>query len=115
MIHWLKTEEIYFDDVWDFAKPYEVRDDRDRNFDVGDILILGEGIQNARAPRAVVARVKSIMTDAFPGIAKGYVGLGLLILGHFSEDDLTLFTHNTGHVSCVEWRHTAEARGVVEK
>lgn len=47
MIHYLKTEPIHFQAVLDGSKTVELRID-DRNFEVGDTLILLEHIYNSQ-------------------------------------------------------------------
>ena len=39
--HFLKTEPVYFQKIWDGLKPFELRRN-DRDFQVGDTLILKE-------------------------------------------------------------------------
>lgn len=103
MIHWLKTDTNHFQHIWDGSKNYEVRQD-DRNYQEYDILILAEGTDLvARAPRAVIARVKHRMGDNQPGVSTGFVTLGLQILGRISEDDLHLYNYMLTKVESEEW------------
>lgn len=41
MIHELKTLGVYFEEVWEGRKPFEIRNN-DRDFKVGDSLVLKE-------------------------------------------------------------------------
>lgn len=114
MIHWLKTEQWAFEDVWDGNKPYEVRKD-DRKYKRNDVLILAEllpkdvvQITNT-TPRAVIARVDSVMNDTFDGLSPGYVGLGLTILGRINENDIALYTYSKRVIVSEQWSATVAA------
>lgn len=109
MIHWLKTEHSYFQESWDGSKPYEIRVN-DRDYQLGDILILAEGTNDACAGRAIIARVTSVIQLAHAlqsvPMPPEVVGLGLIKLGHidsFQEQDFVLFEHTLTKVTSVEW------------
>ena len=111
MIHWLKTVQPHFDDVWNGDKPYEIRNN-DRMFLEGDLLILAEGTGDGRAPRTVVARVKQVLSR-FEGLTDGYVALGLQILGRMSDDEFKLYEHHATEITSKEWtcwRRASEVR-----
>lgn len=91
MIHALKTLPPYFKGVADGAKTFELRKN-DRNFSVGDILILKEwkmGSTDATGPELVVIKeqgytgrevmktISYILKGGQFGLAKGYVILAL--------------------------------------
>jgi hypothetical protein len=114
MIHWLKTDQPFFDAIWDGDKTFEIRKN-DRNFAEGDLLILGEGIgilgegksvlRHPSAPRAVIARVTHVLDKmhCFEGVHLDYVAMGLHYLGRFCPDDLTLFEYTTAKVTSRQW------------
>lgn len=104
MIHWLKTVDAIFDIVWDFDKAFEIRQD-DRNYQLDDILILARGTEDSKAAKAVIAQVTSIITSGCcDGLAAGYVGLGIKILGRLSDlDELSLFTYHRQSLTSEEW------------
>lgn len=74
MIHELKLQQPFFNDVFYNKKEFEVRKN-DRNFKVGDRLKLIEYPSNK--PRFVLKDVKYILEGGQYGIEKGYVVLGL--------------------------------------
>lgn len=78
MIHQLKTEENFFDDVTTGKKPFEVRKN-DRDFMVGDYLALNEvettdGIAKETG-RCCIVKVSYILND------ERFVKNGMVILG----------------------------------
>lgn len=115
MIHWLKTEQPYFEDVWNFDKPFEIRKD-DRKYQIDDILILAELLPPSvvqkvnTAPRAIIARVTSFVDDQFDGLNVDYKALGLVILGRISEDDLKLFEYTRTEISSTQWTSRKAAK-----
>lgn len=76
MLHELKTYPKYFQETIEGNKPFEIRKN-DRNFQVGDVLLLKEW---DNIGREVGAMVRYILDDKFIGLAEGYVALGLQIL-----------------------------------
>lgn len=76
MEHELKIYPKYFEDVISGQKAFEVRKN-DRNFNVGDMLILKEWDNIKYSGRNVKAKVIYLMDDKFIGIQQGYVVLGI--------------------------------------
>ena len=74
-VHVLKTEQPFFDDVWNGRKDFEVRLN-DRDFKVGDRLELIEVTENA-TQRYILKDVKYILKGGQYGILPDYVVLGL--------------------------------------
>lgn len=70
--HELKTWPEYFEEVWADTKGFELRKD-DRNFQVGDTLVLREWkpVSEKYTGREVPVTVTYILKD-FPGIEPGY-------------------------------------------
>ena len=75
IIHELKLQQPYFDDVFFNRKEFEVRKN-DRNFKVGDRLKLIEFPFKGRQ-KYVLKDIKYILEGNQFGIKKGYVVLGL--------------------------------------
>jgi len=77
--HELKTYDKYFDDIVNGNKTFEVREN-DRDFKVGDILILCEylPVKNVHTGRQVAREIKYILKGGRFGIKKGYVVMGLI-------------------------------------
>lgn len=78
MIHELKTYPKYFKETIEGNKPFEIRKD-DRDFHVGDVLILKEWDNTKYSGREIGAVVRYVLRD-FIGLQEGYVALGLQIL-----------------------------------
>lgn len=74
MIHELKLQQPFFDDVYFNKKEFEVRKN-DRNYKVGDRLRLIEFPSDN--PKFVLKDIKYILDGGQYGIEKGYVVLGL--------------------------------------
>jgi len=75
--HELKIAPQYFQAVWDDKKTFEVRKN-DRDFRVGDMLILREYTNGEYTGGAVCKKISYILTSAdFEGIAPGYCVLGI--------------------------------------
>lgn len=74
MIHKLKVQQPFFDDIFYNKKEFEVRKN-DRDFKVGDRLKLVEF--PADKPRYVLKDIKYILEGGQYGIENGYVVLGL--------------------------------------
>ena len=79
MFHDLKIWPEYFQAVKDGSKPFEVREVRDRNFQVGDVLVLHEWRPDTEAytGECVNRRVTYVLEGGVFGVAKGYVVMGL--------------------------------------
>lgn len=77
----LKIRQEYFEAVISKEKTFEIRYD-DRNFQVGDVLVLREYEGNYTG-RAAVVKVTYVLRD-FEGLAKKFVALSIeLIWGGF--------------------------------
>lgn len=76
--HELKILPEYFDSVIKGKKNFEVRRN-DRNFKVGDILLLREYNTRNYTGCKVTAEVTYILDD-FEGIKEGYVVMGIKVL-----------------------------------
>jgi len=89
-IHKLKTWQPYFSEVMSGIKRFEVRKD-DRNFNVGDILILEEYDQELQELTGMVC--KAIVIYKLPGgsfgIEKGYCVLGIRYFDSELEQSLS--------------------------
>lgn len=123
MIHWLKTKNPWFEEVADFDKTFEIREN-DRKFEVDDILILAELSTDPNAPprhdasteKAVICRVRQILThEQFKGLAEGYVAMSLQVIGMIMPvkhkwghyvDSLNLFEYRRTSVESSEWTST---------
>lgn len=78
MIHQLKTESKYFEDIISGKKSFEVRFN-DRNFKVGDFLALNEVDESgppAKTDRSCLVEVVYVLTDSRYAKA-GYAVLGI--------------------------------------
>lgn len=81
-VHQLKTVQPYFDDIWKNGKNFEVRKN-DRNFKVGDVLLLLEYDPKNKDDKKqgytgmyLTAKITYILND--PNYCKeGYVILGI--------------------------------------
>ena len=77
----LKIRQEYFESVLSRDKRFEIRKN-DRNFQVGDILVLRE-YEGKYTGRAAVVEVLYVLND-FEGLASGYAALSIrLIWGGF--------------------------------
>jgi len=74
--HELKLWTVFFEDT--YRKPFELRRN-DRGFKVGDRLHLREWDREMRAytGRECMREVLYVLPEGSPGLADGYVGLGL--------------------------------------
>ena len=89
MEHKLKTWPVFFADVESGVKTFEIRKN-DRNFQVGDILILEEydpwelteecqvGKYTGHKLRVIVNY--TIRLNRIPGISDGFIGMGIEIM-----------------------------------
>ena len=78
MTHELKTYTKYFQETIEGNKPFEIRKN-DRDFQVGDVLILKEWDNIKYSGREIGVVVRYVLRD-FIGLQEGYVALGLQIL-----------------------------------
>lgn len=76
----LKIVQPYFDDVASGRKKAELRKD-DRDFAVGDMLILREWTGTEYTGRSVGAIVTHILKNCGFGLAEGYVILSIKLCG----------------------------------
>ena len=76
MTHELKILPMYFQEVWDGKKTFEVRKN-DRGYKLNDILVLKEWDGTKYTGSAVCKRVGYMLTDTIDGIESGYCVLGL--------------------------------------
>ena len=77
--HELKIYPKYFEAILDGKKTFEIRKD-DRDFQVGDSIVLKEWVNIKYSGREIQALFKYLLDDAFIGLAEGYVAFSLGIL-----------------------------------
>lgn len=79
-IHKLDIFEKYFQQIENGTKSFEVREKRDRNFQVGDVLVLYEQneITKERTGRTIIKEIIYILDDE-NFCKKGFAILGLNI------------------------------------
>ena len=81
--HRLKIESTYFDKVIDGSKRFEIRFN-DRDYEVGDILILNEVEKSALGNWGYTGRDYSVkvtyLTDFPAGLRENYVAMSILPL-----------------------------------
>ncbi|MFC0182541.1 protein of unknown function [Pseudarcicella hirudinis] len=84
MTHEIKCEREYFSQTWLRKKPFEVRKD-DRNFSVGDELMLREWIAHKQeyTHRVMFAKISYKLEGGQFGIGKDYCVLGLQRIKRF--------------------------------
>lgn len=70
--HELKIYPKYFEAILDGKKTFEIRKD-DRDFQVGDSIVLKEWDNIKYSGREIQAIIKYMLDDAFIGLAEGYV------------------------------------------
>lgn len=82
-LHYLKTEQPWFEDVWNGVKTFEVRKD-DRGFKPGDVLCLQEYDRNSDtySGRRVTAQVGYLFYAGrvIPGVKPGAEGYAVMAL-----------------------------------
>lgn len=76
LTHPLKVWPPYFDSILSNEKRFEIRKN-DRDFKVGDILILSEWVNDSYTGRSIVKIVTYILRGGMFGIKDGYVALGI--------------------------------------
>nr|WP_315022932.1 DUF3850 domain-containing protein [uncultured Aminipila sp.] len=74
--HELKIYKKYFDVIVEGDKSFEIRKN-DRDFHVGDIVILKEWDNIVYSGREIHATIKYILKDDFVGLTDGYVAFSL--------------------------------------
>lgn len=79
MTHELKTYPKYFEETRKGNKLFECRVN-DRNFQVGDFVLLKEWDNIKYSGREIKGQIKYILDDKFIGISEGYVIFSLEIL-----------------------------------
>ena len=77
--HELKIYPKYFEAILDGKKTFEIRKN-DRNFHVGDRVVLKEWDNINYSGREIHATVKYMLDDTFIGLAEGYVAFSFGIL-----------------------------------
>ena len=70
--HKLKTYPQYFQQTWNGNKLFEARLN-DRNYKIGDIVILKEWDNIKYSGREIEGKIKYILDDKFIGLTEGYV------------------------------------------
>lgn len=88
MTHYLKISPYYINEVIEGNKTFEVRKN-DRNFQVGDVIILQEYHNSKYLERKISAKITYIL-DRFEGVPSGYVVLGIKILENSSYDEVKI-------------------------
>lgn len=78
-VHELKTYPQYFQQSIDGNKPFEIRLN-DRNFQVGDIVILKEWDNIRYSGRKLRGTIQYILGGSFIGLSEGYVAFSLEFL-----------------------------------
>lgn len=75
--HFLKIQPIWFEDVKSGKKNFEIRQN-DRNFAVGDILVLQEYDHGQYTGREIQKEIEYIYHgDGYYGLAEGFCVLGI--------------------------------------
>ncbi len=88
MTHYLKISPYYINEVIEGNKTFEVRKN-DRNFQVGDVIILQEYHNSKYLERKISAKITYIL-DRFEGVQNGYVVLGIKILENSLDDEVKI-------------------------
>jgi len=78
IIHELKTVNPFFTDIWNGIKSFEVRLN-DRNFKVGDSILLKEYSLNGYESREILCKIIYFFSGHLM-LKKGYVVLGIKII-----------------------------------
>lgn len=77
MVHYLKTWPIFFEEVLNGNKTFEIRKENDRVFNVGDILVLEEyTVDSGYTGRSVIKEVTYVLRD-LKFVKEGFVVMGL--------------------------------------
>lgn len=72
MRHELKIHPQYFKAIENGKKYWEIRKN-DRNFKVGDIVLLREWDNTEYSGKEILAEITYMLDDKFAGLAEGYV------------------------------------------
>lgn len=78
-LHKLKIYPKYFNAILNGSKPFEIRKN-DRNFHVGDNVLLKEWDNNKYSSRTIYAEITYVLGDKFIGVTEGYVVLGIKVI-----------------------------------
>lgn len=77
MIHELKIEQRFYEDIANGIKKFELRKD-DRDFKIGDTLCLREYQNSAYSGRMIFKKIEYILRDGGDyGLRKGFCILGI--------------------------------------
>jgi uncharacterized protein DUF3850 len=74
MQHEIKCKPVYFDTLLNGTKTAEIREN-DRNYQVGDTLLIKDFGTNGYTGRELTRKISHILTDDFMGLQKGWVML----------------------------------------
>lgn len=77
--HAIKLSHVFFDDVISGVKTFELRKD-DRNYQVGDMLVMSEVLDDKLTGRVIRATI-IYKLDGYLGLVKDYCILGINYLG----------------------------------
>jgi hypothetical protein len=87
--HYLKTDSKFFADIAAKRKKFEIRRD-DRNYQMGDLLILGELKGKTLSGWCIKCHVSYVLESSdFPdGIKEGYVIMGIDVVNNWFDVSL---------------------------
>ncbi len=78
--HDLKCQQKYFHEIWNRQKTFELRID-DRNYQVGDFVLLNEYDSRGRTGQKIYAQIKYVLREAGQfGLMPGYCIFSITIL-----------------------------------
>lgn len=80
MQHELKIYPNFFNAIASGKKLFEIRKN-DRDFQVGDVILLRERDRIKYSGRSLLVRITYKLDDEFIGLAPGYTALGIQIIG----------------------------------
>ena len=89
MRHELKIQPKYFQAIWDNVKRFEIRKN-DRDYKVGDVLVLREWDGEKYTGSAIVVKVTYIYDGEIGGLEDGYV---VMSIEHYRGEVQRRFTH----------------------
>ena len=90
MRHELKIQPKYFQAVWDDIKRFEIRKN-DRDYKVGDVLVLKEWDGEKYTGSAIVVNVTYIYDGEIGGLEDGYI---VMSIEHYRGEVQRRFTHD---------------------